>query len=177
MSVPVPLIELLHGLVFGCIDIRYLLPDRFQHHHLHRLLASQLHLVGHQLPEEATVGPDLWPSPFHVFKCILQGHLLVLHQIRDANGSRSADSGHAMHQRPSSTLSHILNQITGFIEELLEIDSALVQDRDAQVDWLGIDRQGSVHEELRRKVDDQTDFEVLQDVDAGCCCTAEEQRR
>lgn len=62
LQVPMLLIELLDGIVFGLVDVGYLLAERLFEHHRNASLPVQLLLVRDELSNEAGVWADLGPA-------------------------------------------------------------------------------------------------------------------
>lgn len=62
LQVSMLLIELFDGIVFGLVDVGYLLAERLFENHRNASLPVQLLLVCDELPNEAGVRADLWPA-------------------------------------------------------------------------------------------------------------------
>jgi len=65
-------------------------------YHFNRCLPKQLPLVVYQLPPEAHVGAYNRAPRFDPVVCLEEGHLMVLHQVGDAQGGRPAHAGCAV---------------------------------------------------------------------------------
>lgn len=65
-------------------------------YHFNRRLPKELPLVVYQLPPEAHVGAYNRASRFDPVVCLKEGHLMVLHQVGDAEGGRPAHAGGTM---------------------------------------------------------------------------------
>lgn len=99
MSTEIPILEPNHFLVVAAVNVWNFRVHVLVVDHFHTVLSVQSQLVVYQLLEEAVVGFDERPFAFDVIERVEQRHLLVFHQVREAQARGSAHSGYAMHQR------------------------------------------------------------------------------
>lgn len=85
-------------------------------YHFNRRLPKELPLVVYQLPPEAHIGADNGASGLDPVVGLKEGHLVVLHQVGDAEGGRPAHAGSAMDQGGTVLPRHAVDLVGDAVE-------------------------------------------------------------